>query len=89
MDEIEKKIEDLQRRHTNAVRRKSELTGQLEAKKAELASLVQEIKDAGYDPKNLKQERDRVKIELESMITTLDQELTRVETALDSYKTTK
>jgi uncharacterized protein YceH (UPF0502 family) len=89
MDEIEKKIEELQRRHTNAMRRKAELTGQLEAKKMELATLVQEIKDAGYDPKNIKQERDRVKIELESMISSLDQDLTRVETALDSYKTTK
>lgn len=86
MDEIEKKIEELQKRHTNAMRRKAELSGQLTAKKAELAALVQEIRDAGYDPKNIKQERDRVKLELENLVSSLDQELTKVESALDSFK---
>lgn len=83
--EIQRKIEELQRRHSTVVQKKAGITGQLQAKKDELAAIVQEIRDAGYDPKKIGQERDRVKAELEEMIRKLDQELTEVETALGAF----
>jgi septal ring factor EnvC (AmiA/AmiB activator) len=86
LDDIKTKIDALQKRYNAVVQEKAGLTGQLKAKKEELASIVKEIKDAGYDPKNLTQERDRVKSELEGMIATLDSELTEVEAALAAFK---
>lgn len=80
-DDIKNKIDELQRRHNAAAQKKAGLTGQLQAKKEELAAIVQEIRDAGYDPKKITQERDRAKQELESMISKLETELTEVETA--------
>lgn len=83
--EIQRKIEDLQKRHSAVVQKKASVTGQLEAKKQELAAIVQEIRDAGYDPKQIGQERDRVKAELEGLIQKLDQELTEVESSLATF----
>jgi septal ring factor EnvC (AmiA/AmiB activator) len=85
-EEIKNKIEALQKRYNAAVQEKAGLAGQLQAKKDELALIVQEIRAAGYDPKNLTQERDRVKQELEEMINKLETELTDVETALQAFK---
>ena len=83
--EIQRKIEELQRRHSAVAQKKASITGQLQAKKDELAAIVQEIRDAGYDPKTIGRDRDRVKSELEEMIRKLDQELTEVETALSAF----
>ena len=85
-DEIKNKIDSLQKRYNAAVQTKAGLAGQLQAKKEELAAIVKEIKAAGYDPKNLTQERDRVKHDLEEMIIGLEKELTDVETALSTFK---
>lgn len=85
-DDIKKKIEDLQRRHKVVEQKKASLTGQLQAKKEELAAVVKEIRDAGYDPKNIAQERDRAKAELEAMVDRLDRELTEVEKVLANFQ---
>jgi septal ring factor EnvC (AmiA/AmiB activator) len=85
-DDIKKKIDELQRRYTAVVQKKASLSGQLEAKKEELASVVKEIKAAGYDPKRITQERDQAKKELEDMIVKLDKSLTEVETALAAFQ---
>lgn len=84
-DEIKSKIEGLQKRYNAVVQTKAGLAGQLQAKKEELATIVQEIRAAGYDPKKLSEERDRVKQELEDQISKLDKELTEVETALAAF----
>jgi hypothetical protein len=83
--EIQRKIEELQRRHSAVVQKKAGVAGQLQAKQDELKAIVQEIREAGFDPKKITQERDRVQGSLESMIKTLDQELTEVETALAAF----
>jgi uncharacterized coiled-coil DUF342 family protein len=84
-DEIKKKIDELHTRYNAAVQSKAGLSGQLTAKKEELANIVKEIRDAGYEPKNLVQEAARAKSELETMIEKFEQELTAVETALSAF----
>jgi septal ring factor EnvC (AmiA/AmiB activator) len=85
-DDIKKKIDELQQRWTAVSQKKAGLEGQLQAKKDELQNVVQEIRAAGYDPKNIAQERDQAKMELEAMVAKLDTELTEVETALSSFQ---
>ena len=85
-DDITRRIEDLQKRHTALVQEKAGLQGQLKAKKEELAKIVEEIKAAGYDPKQITQERDRVKKELEVAVSKLETEYAEVEAALAAFK---
>lgn len=85
MDDIADKIADLKKRHAAAVKRKASLSGQLEARKQEFETILQEIREAGFDPKNIGKERDRVETELRAMIESYDQKLKTVESALDSF----
>ena len=88
-EELRKKIDDLSKRTEAANTKKSTLSGRLQAKKEELAQLVVEIKAAGYDPKTLREERDKVQAQLTEMITTYEADLIAVENALASYDTKK
>jgi hypothetical protein len=83
--EIQERIEGLQKRHAKIMNGKASLAGQLQARKDEFAALVQEIREAGWDPKTIAQDRDRVKAELDEAIVKLDSELAAVETALASF----
>lgn len=85
LDQIRAKIEELRERYSTADSKKSELRGQLEAKREELLKLSAEIKEAGYDPKNLKKERDIALSELAAMVKTFEAELVDVETALAEF----
>jgi uncharacterized coiled-coil DUF342 family protein len=85
LDEIRQRIEDLGKRYAAASKKKSELDGQLEAKKAELLELSREIKDAGYEPRKLKDEKERVESELLAEIDSCDKELAEVEAALREF----
>lgn len=84
-DNIKQKIDALQKRYNTVVQKKASLAGQLQAKKEELASIVQQIKDAGYDPKKITQERDQAKQELDAMLVKAETELTEVEKALSAF----
>lgn len=84
-EEIKRKIEDLQKRSDTVAKKKATFSGQLQAKKEELATLIKEIKAAGIDPKNLVSERDKAQQELEAMIVSYEADLTQVETALSAY----
>jgi septal ring factor EnvC (AmiA/AmiB activator) len=84
-DDIKQKIDALQKRYNVVVQKKASLAGQLQAKKEELASIVQQIKDAGYDPKKITQERDQAKQELDAMLDKAEAELTEVEEALATF----
>ncbi len=88
-EELRKKIEDLSRRTEAANTKKSTLSGKLQAKKEELAQLVVEIKEAGYDPKTLREERDKVQTQLTEMVTAYEADLVAVENALATYDTKK
>lgn len=85
-DEIKKKIDDLQRRTEAVATKKAAFGGQLQAKKEELASLIKEIRAAGYDPKNLVTERDKAQAELEQLISVFEKDLEKTESALASYE---
>lgn len=88
-EELRKKIDDLSKRTEAANTKKSTLSGRLQAKKEELAQLIVEIKAAGYDPKTLREERDKVQTQLTEMIQTYESDLVAVENALASYDTKK
>jgi uncharacterized protein YoxC len=88
-DELRKKIDDLAKRTEVVNTKKSTLSGKLQAKKEELAQLVVEIKAAGYDPKTLREERDKVQAQLTEMVTTYEADLVAVETALAGYDSKK
>lgn len=82
VDEMRSRVDDLIRRHQAASSKKSQLLGRLEAKKQELAALSREIKEAGYDPKSLKSERDKAAQQLETATQSFAQDLALVEKAL-------
>ena len=85
-EEIKKKIEDLQRRAEVITKKKAAFGGQLKVKKEELASLISEIRAAGYDPKNLVAERDKAQAGLESLMTDFEKELVKSEEAMAVYE---
>jgi chromosome segregation ATPase len=82
---IKARLDDLTRRHATAKSKKTKLQGQLEAKRQELANLADEIREAGYDPKNLKKERDKLEAEIETMMDQFERELVEVEEALATF----
>lgn len=82
VEEYRKKIEDLGKRAREASEKKSALKGQFEAKKQELSTLIEDIKAAGYDPKNLKEEKDKIERSLVDQIASYDKDLTEIESAL-------
>jgi septal ring factor EnvC (AmiA/AmiB activator) len=85
LDQIREKVEELTKRYKTASTKKSTLSGLLQAKKEELATLKKEIEDAGYDPKRLKEDRDRLQTEVVAMIEEFDKKLGEVETALAAF----
>lgn len=89
MNEIQKRIEGLQRRHAEVQQRKANAAGLLQARKDELAEIAQEIRDAGYDPKQLTQTRDQVQAELLQEIEKYEAALSAVESALDGFPAVK
>lgn len=88
-EELRKKIDDLAKRTEVVNTKKSNLSGKLQAKKEELAQLIVEIRAAGYDPKTLREERDKVQGQLTEMIATYETDLVAVEAALASYDAKK
>jgi len=88
-EEIKAKIADLQTRHEAVTTRRASLGGQLHAKKEELATIIQEVREAGYDPKNLPGERDKAQQELEDLIEEFEQKLAAVEEALSAFDSKK
>ena len=88
-DEIKDKIADLQSRHEEVTQKRAALGGQLQAKKEELASIIQEVREAGYDPKNLPGERDKAQQALETLIDDFELKLKAVEDALAAFDSKK
>lgn len=84
-EKLREKVEELSERHTEAVRKRESLKGQLKAKKEELEALIKEIRAAGYDPKKLVEERDKKQSDLEQQIAVFEKDLTAVEQALAEY----
>lgn len=85
IDELSTTIDSLQKRYSSVLRRKAELGGALKAKKDELAALVKEIQDAGYNPKTLVEDRAKAQAELEQLVSTFEKDLKDAEEALAAY----
>jgi phage-related tail protein len=86
LEDLKKKADDLMRRYSTASKKRSELKGQVDAVKSDLSALADEIKDAGYDPRTLKADRDKAHDELEDLIDAFDKELTEVEVAIATFE---
>jgi uncharacterized protein YoxC len=84
-DKLQEKVASIVQRHSRILRRKSELSGELKSKKEELAALVREISDSGYNPKTLVEERNKTQRELEDLIETYEKQLTEVESTFAEY----
>ena len=84
-DKLQEKVASIGQRHSRILRRKSELSGELKSKKEELAALVREISDSGYNPKTLVEERNKTQRELEDLIETYEKQLTEVESTFAEY----
>ena len=84
-DKLQEKMANIVQRHSRILRRKSELSGELKSKKEELAALVREISDSGYNPKTLVEERNKTQKELEEMLDAYDKQLTEVESTFAEY----
>lgn len=84
-DKLQEKVANITQRHSRILRRKSELSGELKSKKEELAALVREISDSGYNPKTLVEERNKTQRELEEMLESYDKQLTEVESTFAEY----
>jgi len=82
IETLREKFENLTRRYSEASEKRSRLLGKLDEKKADLAKLVEEIKAAGFDPKDLKAERDRLSSEIADLMVNFETNLSNVETAL-------
>lgn len=85
-DEIKRTIDDLSRRTEVVTKKKSQLEGQVQQVKEDLAALIMEIKAAGYDPKTLSAERDKAEAELLAEIEAYETKLAVVEKALAEYE---
>lgn len=81
LDQIKQRVDSLTRRYNAASKKKAEYKGQLEAKKDELVALKREIEAAGFDPKNLKRDRERLEAELATLLDATDKELSELEAA--------
>lgn len=86
-DQIEQKIQELTKRTDIAAKKKATMGGQLTEKKEQLTALIKEIKEAGFDPKTLPAERDRLQKELLTDLEKYEKGLVEVEAALAAYET--
>ncbi len=86
LDQIKTRLADLEQRHAACSAKKSKLQGQLEAKKQELAALKEEIEAAGYNPRQLKQAKEKTEKDLVAAMDEFERNLQEVETAIASFE---
>lgn len=80
-EEIQEKVQDLDKRFAAVKRRKDEVVALLQNKKAELATIIREIKTAGVDPGSLDATRGSAKMDLEAMVALYERDLVATEQA--------
>lgn len=84
-DKLHERMQNLSSRHAKILRRKAELGGELKSKKEELANLVREIQQAGYNPKTLLEDRNKAQAELEALLDDFEGRIQNAESILDNY----
>jgi len=83
--QLKQRVENALTRHASVTRKRDKLRGQLEARMQELSDIGKEIEDAGFDPRRLKEQRDQAHAELETLLTSFEQDLQEVEGALEEF----
>lgn len=86
IEQLKQRVDDLTRRYNGVSKKRSEFRGQLDAKKEELVALKHEIEAAGFDPKNLKKDRDKLESELITLLDAFEKDLVEVETAVATFE---
>ena len=81
----EAKVKDLLSRHAAASQRKASLEGQCQARKEAFAKFVEEIRAAGYDPKELSAAAKKAEEDLDAEILAFESDLVKVEKALHDF----
>jgi Tat protein secretion system quality control protein TatD with DNase activity len=82
---MQERVQNLLARAKKAQASKSEIIGTLSAKREELASLVKEIKDAGYNPNTVKEDLDKTEKELKAIADKFEVEIEKAEATLKEF----
>ena len=86
LEDRKKTVEDLQKRHAKAKTTRDQLLWELNAKRQELASLGNEIRHEGIDPKKLKEHKQQLEQEIDALSASLDADLREVEEAMEQFQ---
>ena len=86
MDNLASKIEQLVERNKKVKEKRAALQGRLQAKKEELARLIEEIKKAGFNPNTLAEDLKQAEAQLEEEVMKFEASLKEVEEALASFE---
>jgi chromosome segregation ATPase len=87
--QLKQRVENALARHAKVNRKRDELRGQLEARKKELVEIGEEIQAAGFDPRQLKQQRDQAHEDLQELLVSFEQDMQEVESALEEFEKEK
>ena len=85
-EELLGNVAQLKTKSAELQQRKDRMIGQREAKLAQLKTLVEEIRDKGYDPARLKQVKQELLSALVGKFETMRDDLEVVERQLDEYE---
>jgi len=78
-------LTEAKKRHASATQKKARLEGQLKSKQEELRSLIDEIKEKGYDHKTLASTLASKRTELNAKLTIFQEELEAAEEQLAQF----
>jgi len=86
LDNLTKRVKDIEKRHEVILKKRVKLQARLDYLKKELADLGKEIKAAGLDPKNLKDELSKREQKLVLLIQDVESQIANVEEALKAFE---
>lgn len=86
LDQIKARLDDLTKRFKVVTGKKGNLSGLLQGKREELATLKKEIEAAGLDPKDLKNKREELRTEVVTLMDTFEKQLEQVEQAFEAFE---
>lgn len=89
LDALQSKVQDLIERDKKIRHQKAEILGALSAKKQELANLVKEITDAGFDPKTIRDVYAATVKELEELVVKYTADIEKAESSLQEFNKSK
>ena len=84
-DAMQSRVQNLLSRAKKVDASKSEIMGTLNAKREELANLIKEIKEAGYNPNTVKEDWEKAQTELEALATQYEKDIEKAEASLREF----